>query len=66
MDTCEGLTVAELVRKNSLSVKAGYENFGDPADGRVKNLRVDYAFDGKAKSKTVSEKETLTISDKGE
>jgi hypothetical protein len=58
--------VAALVQKNSLSVKATNEAFGDPANGKVKKLRVDYTFDGKEKSKTVSENETLTIPAKGE
>jgi hypothetical protein len=58
--------VAALVRKNSLAVKADNETFGDPAEGKVKKLRVEYVFDGKAKSKTVGENETLRISDKGE
>jgi hypothetical protein len=57
--------VADLVRKNSLSVKADNETFGDPAEGVVKRLRVDYLFDGVKGSKTVAEGETLTISDKG-
>jgi len=58
--------VADLVRKNSLSVEANNAQFGDPAQGVVKKLRVDYLFDGVAKSKTVHENQTLTISEKGE
>lgn len=58
--------VAEMVRKNSLSVKASNDAFGDPAGNVVKKLRVDYTFDGKDKSKTVGENQTLTISSKGE
>jgi hypothetical protein len=57
--------VANLVRKNSLSVKADNETFGDPAENVVKRLRVDYLFDGVKGSKTVGEGETLTISDAG-
>jgi len=57
--------VADLVRKNSLRVKADNETFGDPAEGVVKRLRVDYLFDGVKGSKTIAEGETLTISDKG-
>ena len=53
------------MRKNSLSVKADNETFGDPAEGVVKRLRVDYLFDGVKGSKTIAEGETLTISDKG-
>jgi hypothetical protein len=58
--------VAALVQKNSLSVHASNEMFGDPAQGKVKKLHVDYSFDGKEKSKTVSENATLTISGAGE
>jgi hypothetical protein len=58
--------VADLVRKNSLTVKADNETFGDPAPNVVKKLQVTYLFDGMKKSKTVGENQTLTISDKGE
>jgi hypothetical protein len=58
--------VADKVNDDSLSIDASNDNFGDPADGIVKKLTVDYTFDGKEKSKSVNEGETLTISDKGE
>src|SRR5258706_2656507 len=58
--------VADMVLDDALSVEATNANFGDPADGIVKKLKVDYTFDGKEKSKTVDENETLKISDKGE
>jgi hypothetical protein len=58
--------VADLVADDALSVEATNTNFGDPADGVVKKLKVDYTFEGKEKSKTVDENETLKISDKGE
>ncbi len=58
--------VAEKVDGDSLSVEATNDNFGDPADGTVKKLKVDYTFEGKEHSKTVAENETLTISDKGD
>jgi hypothetical protein len=57
--------VAERVRKNSLTVKADNETFGDPAEGVVKRLRVDYTLDGKRGSKTVTEGETLSVGEKG-
>ena len=57
--------VADLVRKNTLSVKADNDTFGDPAQNRVKKLTVTYLFDGVKKSKTVPENQTLTISNKG-
>ena len=56
--------VADLVRKNHLSVEAGNEQLGgDPAPNVVKKLRVDYTFDGVNHSKTVGENQTLTIPD---
>ncbi|HWE96834.1 MAG TPA: DUF3395 domain-containing protein [Tepidisphaeraceae bacterium] len=58
--------VADLVKGNALTLTAGNELFGDPAEGVVKRLRVDYTFDGVNKSKSVGENEKLTISDKGE
>jgi hypothetical protein len=58
--------VAGKVSGNTLSVKASNDLFGDPANGVQKKLKVDYTFDGKAKSKTVDEDETLTISDSGD
>ena len=58
--------VAERVSSDGLTVEATNDNFGDPAEGVVKKLRVDYTFDGKEKTKTVDENETLKISDTGE
>jgi hypothetical protein len=55
--------VADMVKGGALSVEATNDNFDDPAEGIVKKLTVDYTFDGKSKSKTVDEGETLTISD---
>ena len=57
--------VAALVKGGALGVDASNDNFGDPAVGTVKKLTVDYTFDGAAKSKTVNENETLTISATG-
>ena len=58
--------VAAKAGDDTLSVDATNDNFGDPADGIVKKLKVDYTFDGKEHTKTVNENETLSISDKGE
>ena len=58
--------VAAMVKDNALSVEANNDNFGDPAEGTVKKLQVNYTFGGVAKSKTVDENETLTISSTGE
>ncbi len=53
--------VKAMVKDGALSVDATNDNFGDPADGIVKKLKVDYTIDGVAASKTVNEGETLTI-----
>lgn len=52
--------VAELV-KTSASVAASNKNFGDPAGGRVKRLRVEYTVNGTPATKTVRENETITF-----
>jgi len=54
--------IAGLVRKNHLSVQATNEAFGgDPAEGIVKSLRVDYTLDGVDGSTTVRENQTVTV-----
>jgi HEAT repeat protein len=53
--------VSALVKAGALSIDASNDNFGDPANGRPKNLRVDYRAGGVAASKTVHEGETLTF-----
>jgi len=53
--------VAAMVKSGTLAIEASNDNFGDPADGQVKKLRVDYKVNGAAASKTVDEGETLTI-----
>ena len=58
--------VAEMVKQDALSVDATNDNFGDPAAGVGKKLRVEYTFNGAKKSKTVDEGQTLTISNTGE
>lgn len=58
--------VAAMVKDDALSVDATNDNFTDPAVGTGKQLKVDYTFDGKEKSKTVNENETLAISKTGE
>lgn len=52
--------VGELVKK-STSVKASNANFGDPAGGTVKRLRVDYEVDGMPGSQTVAENQSITF-----
>lgn len=47
--------LADMVADNALSVKPASGVFGDPAPLQFKQLRVDYTFDGAAKSKTGGE-----------
>ncbi|HEY3321856.1 MAG TPA: DUF3395 domain-containing protein [Planctomycetota bacterium] len=59
--------VRTMIKNDSLTVDATNDNFGDPAEGVAKVLKIDYTFDGGAKkSKQAAENESLTINDKGE
>jgi hypothetical protein len=58
--------VQEMVKDDALSVDATNDNFGDPIEGTVKKLKVEYLFDRVRKAKEVAENENLTISNKGE
>jgi hypothetical protein len=58
--------VQAMIKDDALSVGATNDNFGDPVEGTTKKLKVEYTFDGAAKSKEASEGDTLTISNKGE
>ena len=53
--------VAALVKAGALAIDASNDNFGDPANGHAKKLRVDYSVNGVTASKTVREQETLTF-----
>jgi hypothetical protein len=53
--------VADWVDNNTLKVEIPNDDFGDPANGIVKQLKVDYTFDGKEKSKTAKDGETLKL-----
>jgi hypothetical protein len=53
--------LADWVDDNMLKVDVPDDALGDPANGIVKELKVDYTFDGKEKSKTVKDGETLKI-----
>ncbi len=53
--------VAELVKGGAMAVEASNGNFGDPASGTAKKLRVDYTINGVAISKTVPENDNLTL-----
>jgi len=59
--------VQEMVKDDALSVDATNDNFGDPIEGTVKKMKVEYLFNGGAKKeKEVAENENLAISNKGE
>jgi HEAT repeat protein len=53
--------VAEMVKAGAMAVEASNGNFGDPASGTPKKLRVDYTVNGVALSKTVPESDNLTL-----
>jgi HEAT repeat protein len=53
--------VAAMVKAGVLAIEATNDSFGDPADGRVKQLRVEYSVNGVKNSLTVHEGETLTF-----
>jgi hypothetical protein len=55
--------VAGLVEDNVLSLTPSNALFGDPFKGQAKQLRVDYTFDGVAKSRIADEKHPLLISE---
>jgi len=50
----------------NFSVDATNDNFGDPAEGVLKKLKIEYTVAGAAKAKEVNEGEMLTISTTGE
>jgi hypothetical protein len=58
--------VADMVKDNALGVTPTNALFGDPAQGQTKELRLDYTFDGVAKSKSTAERQPLIISDSGQ
>ena len=53
--------VAEMVKAGAMAVEASNGNFGDPAGGIPKKLRVDYTVNGVTVSKTVPENDNLTL-----
>ena len=54
--------LTDLIQNDGLEVRVGDNVFGDPVFGKPKELRVDYTFDGRKKTVTVQEGETLKIS----
>ncbi len=53
--------VQGLIANGARAVEASNGNFGDPASGVRKQLRVDYAANGEARSGTVNEGQTLVL-----
>ena len=53
--------VAAMVKRGALKIEASNGNFGDPAHGTVKKLRVEYAVNGAEDIKTVNEGDTVTL-----
>lgn len=53
--------VAALVAAGTFAIEASNGNFGDPAPGVVKSMRLEYTVDGTAEARTVREGETVTI-----
>jgi len=53
--------IAEMVKEGRLSVLASNNLAGDPAPMSVKQLQVDYAVDGVAKSKVINENALLEL-----
>lgn len=53
--------VTALIKAGAMAVEASNENFGDPANGIAKRLRVDYTVNGVPGSKTVAEGDKLTF-----
>ncbi len=53
--------VRGIVKKGSLAIAATNANFGDPAQGTPKKLKVDYTVKGIDKTKTVGENDTIRI-----
>lgn len=54
--------VAAMVKDDALTVEANKANFGDPAGGKPRKLKVAYTIDGIYRTKTVDEGETLDVS----
>ncbi len=53
--------VQALVAAGTFAIEASNGNFGDPAPGIVKSMRLEYSVDGATEVKTVRENETVTI-----
>jgi hypothetical protein len=53
--------LSDWVDDTTLTAEIPNDDFGDPANGIVKQLRVNYTMDGKEGFKTVRDGETLKI-----
>ncbi|UCG59522.1 MAG: HEAT repeat domain-containing protein [Phycisphaerales bacterium] len=53
--------VAKMVADGALSITASNANFGDPAQGVVKQLQIEFTADGVTQVKTVRENESVTL-----
>jgi len=53
--------VAKMVKAGSLSIEASNANFGDPAQGIVKQLRVEFTANGVTQIKTVREGQAVEL-----
>ena len=53
--------VTHLVASGTTAIGASNGNFGDPAQGVVKRLRIDYEVNGVSHSKTVTEGQSLNL-----
>lgn len=53
--------VAQLVKSGAAQVEASNGNFGDPAPGTPKRMRIDYVADGTQVSQTVEEGQTMVL-----
>ncbi|HZE99084.1 MAG TPA: c-type cytochrome [Planctomycetota bacterium] len=53
--------VASELKGNALKITVGNDLFGDPAEGQVKRLKIDYLDGDEAKSRTADENATIEI-----
>ncbi|MBE0535628.1 MAG: hypothetical protein IH624_08155 [Phycisphaerae bacterium] len=53
--------VAQMVESGSASITASNAGFGDPAQGVVKQLQIEYSVEGVRQSVTVRENDTATL-----
>jgi len=53
--------VAAMVKRGVTAVEASNTNFGDPANGTVKSLRIEFTANGVHQTKTVRESDSITL-----